>query len=63
MEDNQITIKPEDSYKTIRKSLMTARSKVYTAVNTAMVQAYLEIGQEILKHVEKMIELDMEKNY
>jgi predicted nuclease of restriction endonuclease-like (RecB) superfamily len=49
MEDNQIAIKPEDSYKTIRKSLMTARSKVYTAVNTAMVQAYWEIGQEIYK--------------
>lgn len=49
MEDNQITIKPEDSYKTIRKSLMTARAKVYTAVNTAMVQAYWEIGQEIYK--------------
>lgn len=49
MEDNQIAIKPEDSYKTIRKSLMTARAKVYTAVNTAMVQAYWEIGQEIYK--------------
>ena len=49
MEDNQIAIKPEDSYKTIRMSLMTARAKVYTAVNTAMVQAYWEIGQEIYK--------------
>ena len=28
---------------------MTARAKVYTAVNTAMVQAYWEIGQEIYK--------------
>lgn len=49
MEENQITIKQEDSYKTIRNSLMVARAKVYTAVNTAMVQAYWEIGQEIYK--------------
>ena len=49
MENNQITMKPEESYKTIRKSLLAAQSKVYTAVNTAMVQAYWEIGQEIYK--------------
>ena len=47
MENNQITIQPEESYKVIRKSVLTAQSKVYTAVNSAMVQAYWEIGQEI----------------
>lgn len=49
MEDNQITIQPEESYKIIRNSVLTAQAKVYTAVNSAMVQAYLEIGQEIHK--------------
>ena len=49
MENNQITIQPEESYKVIRKSVLTAQSKVYTAVNSAMVQAYWEIGQEIHK--------------
>ena len=47
MENNQITIQPEESYKIIRKSVLTAQSKVYSAVNSAMVQAYWEIGQEI----------------
>ena len=49
MEDNQITIQPEESYKIIRESVLTAQSKVYTVVNSAMVQAYWEIGQEIHK--------------
>ena len=49
MSDNQITIQPEESYKIIRNSVLTAQSKVYTAVNSAMVQAYWEIGQEIYK--------------
>ena len=39
MENNQITIQPEESYKVIRKSVLTAQSKVYTVVNSAMVQA------------------------
>ena len=49
MEECQITIQPEESYKIIRKSILTAQSKVYTVVNSAMVQAYWEIGQEIHK--------------
>ena len=49
MEDNQITIQSEESYKIIRESVLTAQSKVYTVVNSAMVQAYWEIGQEIHK--------------
>ena len=49
MSDNQITIQPEESYKIIRNSVLTAQEKVYTAVNSAMVQAYWEIGQEIHK--------------
>ena len=49
MEDNEITIKPEESYKIIRNSVLTAQAKVYTVVNSAMVQAYWEIWQEIHK--------------
>ena len=49
MSENQITIQPEESYKIIRESVLTAQSKVYTVVNSAMVQAYWEIGQEIHK--------------
>ena len=49
MSDNEITIQPEESYKIIRNSVLTAQSKVYTAVNSAMVQAYWEIGKEIHK--------------
>ncbi len=56
MEENSITIQPEESYKIIRNSVLTAQSKVYTVVNSAMVQAYWEIGQEIHKDVKKMIE-------
>ena len=37
MENNQITIQPEESYKVIRKSVLTAQSKVYTVVNCAIV--------------------------
>lgn len=37
MSDNQITIQQEESYRIIRNSVLTAQSKVYTAVNSAMV--------------------------
>lgn len=37
----------EKAYMTIRNSLISAQSKVYTAVNFAMVQAYWEIGEQI----------------
>lgn len=61
MSDNQITIQPEESYKIIRNSVLTAQEKVYTAVNSAMVQAYWEIGQEIHKACGEMIEQNMVK--
>ena len=41
--------KSEETYKTIRNSIIVAQNKVYTAVNTAMVQAYWEIGEQIYK--------------
>ena len=42
------TIQAENAvYDNIRSVLVTARQKVYSAVNSAMVQAYWEIGQQI----------------
>lgn len=35
------------TYTNIRKSIISAQSKIYTAVNSAMVQAYWEIGEQI----------------
>ena len=49
MSNNEIIKKPEESYKVIRNSVLIAQSKVYSAVNSAMIQAYWEIGQEIHK--------------
>ena len=49
MEENQLLTQTEESYKIIRNSVLTAQTKVYTVVNSAMVQAYWEIGQEIHK--------------
>lgn len=49
---NEITINNSDSentYNSIRHSIITAQQKVYTAVNSAMVLAYWEIGEQIYK--------------
>ena len=43
MSDNKIAIQPEESYKIIRNTVLTAQAKLYTAVNSAMVQAYQNI--------------------
>ena len=37
----------EQTYTAIRNSVITAQSKIYTAVNSAMVEAYWEIGEQI----------------
>ena len=37
----------EQTYTVIRNSLINAQSKIYTAVNSAMVEAYWEIGEQI----------------
>ena len=39
----------EDIYTSIRSFVITAQNKVYAAVNTAMVIAYWEIGEQIYK--------------
>ena len=55
MPDNNVVINNSESlpadrnetYTNIRKSVISAQSKIYTAVNSAMVQAYWEIGEQI----------------
>ena len=37
----------KETYTKVRKSIITAQSRIYSAVNTAMVQAYWEIGEQI----------------
>lgn len=39
----------QETYLSIRNSVITAQNKVYSAVNTAMVTAYWEIGEQIYK--------------
>ena len=39
----------QETYSSIRNSVITAQSKVYSAVNSAMVNAYWEIGEQIYK--------------
>ena len=39
----------EEIYTSIRSFVITAQNKVYSAVNTAMVIAYWEIGEQIYK--------------
>lgn len=42
--------KSEKIYSSIRSFVITAQNKIYTAVNSAMIVAYWEIGEQILKH-------------
>ncbi len=41
------TADTEQTYTIIRNSVISAQSRIYTAVNSAMVQAYWEIGEQI----------------
>ena len=41
------TADTEQTYSIIRNSVISAQNKIYTAVNSAMVQAYWEIGEQI----------------
>ena len=43
------TADTEQTYSIIRNSVISAQNKIYTAVNSAMVQAYWEIGEQIHK--------------
>ena len=54
-EDNNIVVSnaelsaenTSETYSKIRNSVITAQSRIYNAVNSAMVQAYWEIGEQI----------------
>jgi len=48
-EDNSkfCSLPSEEIYQNVRRSVITAQKQVYTAVNSAMVQAYWEIGEQI----------------
>lgn len=50
--DNKITgtgLSPETVNASVRASVITAQNRVYAAVNTAMVAAYWEIGEQIYR--------------
>ena len=49
--DNQLQIQQnaEQTYNSIRQSIVTAQHKLCAAVNTAMVTAYWEVGEQIYK--------------
>ena len=39
----------QETYRSIRNSVIAAQGKIYAAVNSAMVNAYWEIGEQIYK--------------
>lgn len=53
----------EQTYHSIRNSIVSAQHRLSTAVNSAMVTTYWEIENRFLKHVEKMIAQNTERNY
>lgn len=59
MGDNKIVIQSRTTYSQIRNTLISAQTKVKAAVNSAMVQAYWEIGSGYTLLVEKMTERSM----
>ncbi len=46
-QDNLLSVTPEQTYHSIRSSIVTAQHTMCAAVNSAMVNAYWEIGQQI----------------
>ncbi len=40
---------PESAYVNIRNSIITAQNKIVRAVNSAIVESYWEIGEQIYK--------------
>ena len=49
MNDQMIPLQPEQTYLAIRSSIVGAQRKLSAAVNTAMVTAYWEIGEQIYR--------------
>ena len=52
----------EQTYHSIRHSIVSAQRSMYTAVNSAMVTAYWEIGEQIYKACGENAAQDMEKS-
>ena len=50
LEDTEITALPPELYQQIHGILHAARQQSYRAVNTAMVEAYWQIGRRIVEH-------------
>ena len=50
MNDESIAVTGRDIYTEIKETLLQARHQAYSAVNTAMVQAYWHIGRIIVEH-------------
>jgi hypothetical protein len=50
---SQVTRSAEPLYQEIRAVLESARAGAYRAVNTAMVQAYWQVGRLIVEHEQK----------
>ena len=48
-QDEVLAVSPEQTYHAIRSSIVTAQHILTTAVNSAMVTAYWEIGEQIYK--------------
>ena len=48
-EIEKVEFNSQKTYLSIRNSVITAQNRVYSAVNTAMVTAYWEIGEQIYK--------------
>ena len=49
--DNELMSLHGNTYGKVRETVLTAKNKVFTAVNFAMVEAYWEIGKEIAEAV------------
>jgi len=47
--DNNSILPENEVYQSIRTILVTARQKVFTAINFAMVQAYWDVGRQIME--------------
>ncbi|MBQ8133336.1 MAG: DUF1016 family protein [Clostridia bacterium] len=61
-EIEKIDVESQETYLTIRNSVITAQNKVYSAVNTAMVTAYWEIGEQIYKACGENVRAEYGKN-
>lgn len=51
--DEELTLLQSNTYDKVRETVLTAKNKVYSAVNFAMVEAYWEIGKEIYEAQDK----------